>query len=70
MKAKFRRVALQIGNKELYELAWHKCYLSMPKWKKDALNEGDGKISSQLAKEVISLAEKQGFVKELIDDDV
>ena len=70
MKAKFTRVALELGSKELYELAWHKCYFSLPKWKKDAFDEGDGKISTELAKNVISLAEKQGFVEELISEDV
>ncbi len=67
MKAK-KRIALKLGNKELYELAWHKCYLTLPEWKKEEVKNGYEKTTTELAKEVITLAEKQGFVEELISD--
>ena len=67
MKVK-KRIALKLGSKELYELAWHKCYLNLPKWKKNEVKSGKEKAKMELAKEVISLAEKQGFVEELIND--
>ena len=67
MKAK-KRVALKLGSKEKYELAWQKCYLSLPKWKKDEVDGGFDRTKTELAKEVIKLAEQQGFIDELISD--
>jgi hypothetical protein len=68
MKAK-KRIALKLGSEQLYQLAWDKCYLNLPKWKKKEVDGGYDRTTSELAKEVIQMAEKQGFISELINED-
>ena len=67
---KKRRIILKLGDKEKYELAWRKCYLKLPHWKKRELDEGKGndRVGNQLAKEVVSLAESEGFVENIINE--
>ena len=69
MKKK-RRIILELGDKEKYELAWHYGYLKLPHWKKKELDEGKGddRVGSQLAKEVVFLAESENFVTNIINE--
>lgn len=66
-----RTLILELGNKEKYELAWRKCFLKLPHWKKKEIGQKELKsvrIQDELAHEAAALAESEGFVKNIIDE--
>lgn len=69
--AKKRTLILELGNKEKYELAWRKCFLKLPHWKKKEIEQKEResvRIQNELAREVATLAESEGFVKNIINE--
>jgi len=69
--AKKRTLILELGNKEKYELAWRKCFLELPHWKKNEIGQKkmkSARIQDELAHEVAILAESEGFVQNIINE--
>lgn len=69
--AKRRTLVLELGSKEKYELAWRKCFLELPHWKKNEIAQKKMKsirIQDELAHEVATLAESEGFVQNIINE--
>ena len=67
-KPKKTTIVLEIGDKEKYELAWHRCFLKLPHWKKKEIEHKDDRLKNELAHEVAVLAESEGFVKGIINE--
>ena len=69
--SKKRTLILELGDKEKYELAWHQCFLKLPHWKKKEIEHKEVesvRIQDELAREVATLAESEGFVKRIINE--
>lgn len=69
--ARKRTLILELGNKEKYELAWRKCFLKLPHWKKKEIEQKElesARIQDELAHEVATLAESEGFVENIINE--
>lgn len=66
-----RTLILELGDKEKYELAWRKCFLELPHWKKNEIEQKKMKsirIQDELAHEAATLAESEGFVNNIINE--